>query len=475
MLSPASFRDPGGFCFREERRFFRAVSPESYDEITPFLNSRTVQELTSRHKLVSSRQLDPSEGEALFRRDDFRRLAGGRPVGAVFEHQRIEFASYPYEWPPEMLYTAGQLTLELAQSCLAEGYSLKDASPYNILFQGSTPIFIDLLSFERRDPCDPIWNPYAQFCRNFPLPLLAHKAWGIRLADIFNTRRDGVDPAELYRLCSPLQKLMRPFLTLISMPTWLSRKTADNGVYRSRLLKNPEKARFILNSSFSRLRRALQRVRPEGKKSFWAHYPESHSYSDNAFKNKEDFLRSFMQEAQPRRVLDIGANTGHFSTLAARENAAVVSIDSDSSCIGELWKKAELEKLNILPLIVDFSRPSGAQGWRNREQATFLERARGAFDAVLMFGVLHHLLVTERVPLEEILDLAAELTSRWLLIEYVAPSDKMFQTIARGRDARHAGLTESFFEANCGKAFSLVRSQRLPGMDRTLYLLRKKA
>jgi hypothetical protein len=214
MLSLASFRDPGGFCFLDEGKFLRAVSPESLAEITPFLDSGTAKTLISRHDLVSSRRLDPSEQEAVFRRNDFRVLANGRPVGAVFEHQRIEFAGYPYEWAPEMLHTAGRLTLDLAQFCLREGYSLKDASPYNILFQGSAPIFIDLLSFERRDPCDPIWKPYAQFCRNFLLPLLAHKAWGIRLADIFSTRRDGIDPAELYRLCHPLQKLMRPFLTL---------------------------------------------------------------------------------------------------------------------------------------------------------------------------------------------------------------------------------------------------------------------
>ena len=77
-----------------------------------------------------------------------------------------------------MLHAAGRLTLDLAQNCLKEGYSLKDASPYNVLFRSGMPVFLDLLSFELRNPCDPIWNPYAQFCRNFLLPLLAHKTSG---------------------------------------------------------------------------------------------------------------------------------------------------------------------------------------------------------------------------------------------------------------------------------------------------------
>jgi hypothetical protein len=63
------------------------------------------------------------------------------------------------------------------------------------------------------------------------------------------------------------------------------------------------------------------------------------------------------------------------------------------------------------------------------------------------FGVLHHLLVTERVPLREILDLAAELTRQWLVIEFIAPEDEMFKMIARGRNALYSGLIKDKFEA----------------------------
>ena len=139
------------------------------------------------------------------------------------------------------------------------------------------------------------------------------------------------------------------------------------------------------------------------------------------------------------------------------------------------WKKVESEKLNILPLVVDFSRPSAAQGWRNRECASFLDRAGGAFDAVIMFGILHHLLVSERIPLKEILEVAKGLTSSWLLIEFVPPQDEMFQILARGRDSLHADLNESRFEGDCKETFEIVRKQRLPGMERCLYLLHKRA
>jgi hypothetical protein len=30
---------------------------------------------------------------------------------------------------------------------LREGFGLKDATPYNVLFRGAQPVFVDLLSF----------------------------------------------------------------------------------------------------------------------------------------------------------------------------------------------------------------------------------------------------------------------------------------------------------------------------------------
>jgi hypothetical protein len=92
---------------------------------------------------------------------------------------------------------------------------------------------------------------------------------------------------------------------------------------------------------------------------------------------------------------------------------------------------------------------------------------------ILMLAVLHHLLVTERIPLDEVLDLAAELTTDLLIIEFVPPEDEMFQTIARGRGHLHADLTQASFEAACRKRFEIVRSKQLAGSHRQLCLLRK--
>jgi hypothetical protein len=82
--------------------------------------------------------------------------------------------------------------------------------------------------------------------------------------------------------------------------------------------------------------------------------------------------------------------------------------------------------------------------------------------------------VTERVPLEEILELAAELTTDLLLIEFVEPSDPMFRRLVRGREALYAHLTASYFESACTACFQILRKQPIAESSRTLYLLKRK-
>ncbi len=375
-----------------------------------------------------------------------------------------------------MLHAAAKLTLQLAETLVEEGLGLKDATPYNILFRGPRPVFIDVLSAERRDPSDPTWLAYAQFTRTFLLPLLVNKHFGLSLDKLFTSNRDGLEPEEVYRMCDVWRKLRPSFLMLASLPTWLGARAQDKAsLYEKRKLSNREQARYVLRSLFKRLRRQLQRLEPaRGRQSTWSRYTGGDSYTEEGFEAKRGFVESVLAEFRPRNVLDVGCNTGRFSALAATKGARVVAIDADAVAVGECWRRARSEELDILPLVVNLARPSPGLGWRNRECAPFLERVRGKFDALLMLAVLHHVMVSEGIPLEEVLELACDLTTDLLVLEYVNPTDKMFRRIARGRDYLYTGLTREGFEAACRKRFHLVRAEQVPGADRWLYCLRKR-
>jgi SAM-dependent methyltransferase len=458
-------------------RMLRFVRPDAAAEVSAFLNSPLGRRFIEQGRLVRSVALDTRNDTLL---EDYRRELGG---GIVVEHDRIPFPSFPYEWPPEMLYAAAELTLGLAEDCLSEdgGFVLKDATPYNVLFRGPQPVFIDLLSFEPREPGDPTWRPCAQFVRTFLLPLALSRHYGIRLDQTLLARRDGLAPEDVYPLLKTRHRFTPPFLTLVSLPKWLGStvEKEDRGIYRKRLLANPRKAAFILESMFRGLGRRLRNVRPRaGRASVWTTYMRpregAKSYSSDQFAAKHAFVESVLGEHRPKRVLDIGCNTGHFSLLAAGAGASVVAVDRDPVVVGETWRSAKAQGADVLPLVVDVSRPTPGVGWHNQECASFLDRARGSFDAVLMLAVLHHLLVTERAPLASVLSLAAELTTDLLVIEFVGPADPMFRKLLRGRGDLYREITRDAFESGCRPLFDIVRSRQIEGADRWLYLLRKR-
>ena len=280
MESATSFRDPAGCCCLIGDRVLRWISADHAPAFEAFLATPTAQQFIAGRQLVSVRKLPPAERESL------KGLAGLPDVfaatgnGEVFEHERVEFPSYPCEWPAEMLHAAGQLTLNLARTTLADGHGLKDATPDNVLFRGTQPVFVDLLSFEKRATGDPVWKPYAQFVRMFLLPLLVHQRWGLPLADLFVAHRNGLEPEAVYRLCGPLRRLFPPFLEWVSLPTWLSRRGEDHAAHRERRVDNPEKAGFILEMTLKRLERALEKVRPRrNATSTWSDYMDTHSYT----------------------------------------------------------------------------------------------------------------------------------------------------------------------------------------------------
>jgi SAM-dependent methyltransferase len=476
----SSFRDPDGFVMVADGRVLRFLNRSGERILQEFFATAFARQAVAAGQLVASAPVDLNSVSRLLKfPSPLQRSRGAsNDIHAVLEHELVPFQSFPYEWAPEMLHAAGVLTLDLAERALPEGFSLKDATPYNILFRSTKPIFVDVSSFEKRDGTDPIWLPYAQFVRTFILPLLATDALGLRLDQIFLTRRDGLEPEDVYRLCGFARRLRPPFLTLVSIPTWLAGKSdpKSEAVYRQRRRVSEEQSTFTLERLFKRLRRQLEQAKPRGRQaSSWSEYMASvETFPPNYLSEKEVFLREALGEFKPEKLLDVGCNTGHFSVIAAQQGTSVVAIDQDPLVVAAVWRQAVDQHLNIQTLVVDFARPSPAVGWCNAENPSFLDRARGSFDAVLMLALVHHLMVTERIPLNQVFSLAAEMTTDLLIVEFVGPDDPMFRRLLRGRGQLFEGFSREVFEDGYQEEFSHIRSQQLGQTDRWIYLLRKR-
>src|SRR6202034_2177247 len=177
---------------------------------------------------------------------------------------------------------------------------------------------------------------------------------------------------------------------------------------------------------------------------------------------KQVFVRVALDRIRPARVLDVGANTGTYSRIAAECGADVVAWDTDVQAADRNWHTAHSGGLSILPMIADFARPTPAAGWQ--------KRARGQFDCVLMLGVMHHLLIADQIPLKDILEQLWEISSRWAIVEWIPMGDSQFDDLCRGRQELYSHLSEEHFLQALSNRFAVRDTGQLPN-GRTLRVL----
>jgi hypothetical protein len=117
--------------------------------------------------------------------------------------------------------------------------------------------------------------------------------------------------------------------------------------------------------------------------------------------------------------------------------------------------------------VLDLSDPSPGLGWRSRERRPFVERVRP--DVVLCLAVVHHLALTNTVPLDEIVAFLRELGAT-LVVEFPHRDDVMAKRLlARKRDGLFDGYDLPQWEAALATQFDVQRQATLPSGTRTLY------
>jgi SAM-dependent methyltransferase len=457
-LTLETFRDPAGSVRMAGDRVVRCVRREHATAALEFLRSPAAQEWVEQGHLVETRFVAEDES------------------AVTLEHPRLFFPSYPWEWSPSAWIAAADLTLDLCEDLIGRGLILKDATPLNIVFRGTRPVFVDVLSIEQRDPTSPLWLAYAQFVRTFLLPLAAYQWLGWPLAASMQ-KRDGYEPADLAPHLSGWQRWREPFRSLVTVPLMLE-TSGGRSAQSAKVQRDPDTALALLRRNLSGLRRHLRNIEraihSRRAKSRWSHYTHSADhYRGEDQEMKRRFVHDALVAAQPRYVLDLGANSGVYSRIAADCGASVVAWDTDLPATEQNWHQARERNLEIAPVIANPARPTPAAGWRNAENLSLLDRSRGSFDCVLMLGLIHHLLLSEQIPLPEILALVRELTTAWAVIEWVPASDPRFVDLLRGRDDLYGHLDEAAFAQAAMTHFTVILREALPN-GRILFLLQAK-
>lgn len=450
----SSFRDPSGFVFSCNNSIYRQVNKIYREEYDHLMESGLYEALVNSGLLVRHEEVDIT-------------CARTDAAYKVLRPEQVKFISYPYEWCFSQLKDAALLTLEVQKKAFDFGMTLKDASAYNIQFINGKPVFIDTISFEKYREGKP-WVAYRQFCQHFlaPLSLMAYR--DIRLNQLLRVHIDGI-PLDLASRLLPFWTRFRfSMLVHIHLHAGSQRHFADKNVDVS----GRKMSRLAFTGFMESLEKAICKLKWQPKGTEWAEYYESTNYSTPAMDHKKELVDKYLERVNPKIVWDLGANMGIFSIIAAEKGAQTIAFDVDPSAVEKNYLECRQKGLTrVLPLVLDLTNPSPGVGWQNDERVSLLDR--GPVDTVLALALIHHLAISNNLPLDRIASFMSKVCDN-LIIEFVPKNDSQVQRLLSTREDIFPDYRQGAFEDSFGRYFPIRHSEALKDSERTLYLFRKR-
>jgi len=382
--------------------------------------------------------------------------------------RRVPFVSLPTEWCDLQLFLAAELTLKLQREAVEAGYDLKDASAWNIIFDGGRPVFCDLLSFDALTRKR--WWAAGQFARHFILPLLLSSRCGLPAYKAFQAWRDGVPHEVARRMLGPARFLTR-YWPLVAGGRVQPVPAAATGS-AGQTVDDIRRFRAGLDPSLSWMLRGVDPRRRLPEPSIWGNYvSERGHYTDTDLVAKRERVGQWIRTLAPARVLDLGCNSGEFSRLAAEAGAEVVGVDQDHGAISRAVAQPA-SRVSFLVAPLDDLR--GGYGWNAQEHAGLPQRLRGHADLTLMLALIHHLVLGASIPMAEVVQFASACTRRWLVVELIAPQDMQIGFMQAQRDRTDAFPTLDEQLVHFSEAgFAVNERFLLPTGTRELVLLER--
>lgn len=343
----------------------------------------------------------------------------------ILEHEKVEVTTYPYEWSPEMLRRAAICTLKVAEVASEYGYQLKDAQPYNIIYSNKGPIFVDFGSFVEVDNAKG-WLAIYEFYTSFYFPLKIYEI-GFReiFSKIFIKNGQGVSAHEYLCIKYPiiglvgigkLQRLVRGYYFLRRIAIDSKFKTNRiNPTMQSILagLTGP----FFRGNDYLLLTKKINQIHFHAKTQWGDYHQESGLINESGEISLTDRFKTvldILKEVRPCSVLELACNQGVLSNEISRLDFVrqVICTDYDEIAIDKLVKRFSDQNVKLAPAILDFVKPLG-----NLRTDSPIMRFQS--DMVIALAVTHHLILTQKISINVILDSLFGYSKQYVLVEFM--------------------------------------------------------
>jgi hypothetical protein len=451
----SSFRDPSGYVFTDEGVVKRVIFPIYFKQFQALTESGFFENLFANKLLIPHKQLSKTDTEI------------------VIQPEQIPFITYPYEWSFNMYKEAALLTLKLQKYSIEKGFSLKDASAFNVTFLDGKAIFIDTLSFDLYKENTP-WRAYKQFITHFLGPLVLAHYHGAQSLKIMSNFIDGI-PIKMIASMLPFKTKLNPFLySNIHLLAKFEDKHNEDYKGETKVTSLSKKGQLnIIESLYDFIKHLKLKEHSE-----WGNYYNKTNYIDEAFNLKSEIINKWISNLKAEALIDVGGNDGTFVRKIDRKLKHTLVCDIDNNAVDFNYKQIkENKETYITPFVLDVLNPSASIGFQNTERDSFLDRIKTfSPDVTLALAVIHHMSLSGNVTFDMSAQFFASF-SKHLIIEFPKRNDSWVQRLLNSK----VDFKDHFdfynienFETSYLKYFELVEKQDIHNSERVMYLLKVK-
>jgi SAM-dependent methyltransferase len=450
-----SYRDTAARIVKKELGYYRYIFNEYKTEYDHLMLSGLYQELTQKELLIEHQELELDT-------DDPKVYKLLLPI-------QIPFQSYPFEWSYTQWRKAILSYLRINNIALKYGMILKDATPYNFYLIGGKAVMFDTSSFMFFKENDK-WIAYRQFCEEFLSPVALMHYNGAEWSKLTMANLRGM----------PLSFVSKQ----LPLKSWFNLTTLLHIHIHSKYSGNntPDVGKSKINNGFTLEKiKSLQKMvfnsiskweNPHQFKSHWSTYYENDIESQEYLNDKEATIRKWLEKIKPKSVLDLGANTGKFSFIAAEYAARVISLESDEKCVDEIEEKISIKNSNIFVLIGNLAESSPSRGFLNSETESIYKRV--CSEMVLSLALVHHLHISNRLTFQQITYIFSILSASKLIVEFIPYTDKKVQFLIKQGGGYFCEYNEADFINALSSCFVIKESYNLRYSKRKMFYLEKK-
>lgn len=450
-----SYKDSAARVVRVDNKYYRYIFEEYREEYDYLVKSGLYKHLVDSGLLISHVEVDIKRNEPL--------------VYKLILPEQIKFQSYPYEWSFEQWKEVVKCFLHINLAALDFGMILKDATPFNFYFKEGNCILFDTSSFVKFNKRN-VWTAYRQFCEELLAPLALIYYSGQLWSKIYQTQIKGIPLAFVSN-----QLPFRSWFNFTCLFNLHFHSKFDNEKLKAKKTKNKGFTVDELKTFLNIINKQIYNWnKPYNDKYHWSKYYKETIESESYLSEKEKVINKWLSELDSSIVLDLGANTGRFSRIAAQYSNYVLALESDPVCVDIIHQMIKNEKIsNMSTFVGDLSLPTPSLGLFNKEIDSLFERLNS--DVVMALALIHHLYFTNLMSMVQIVELFSMLTTKYVIVEFIPFEDDKVKILLNNKERFFSEYSESFFLKQFEVKFILINSSTLLKSKRKLFLFQKNS